>query len=232
MRVIYLLNQNAVGFHLYIPLQSINSSVTRFIYYQLRPFLLQRLCRSQHMHQCTYDAPKMGTANTHGLQSWTPFLLMMKASKRTETPENKNYQKLQIGHMEAEKTMVHQLLCCGSGIRNPDSVHRKMLLLYACPSLSNWATWPQQTADMATAVAEWLQTLPLMTDESQIIRKCEHSHAIISNKCLDFNTSHSPLLHSYTEKKTVWKDSTPNFSVRSSSALFCPLYSVLYSLLL
>lgn len=91
------------------------------------------------------------------------------------------------------------IICCALEVvagATPGSVHRKVLLLYV---------WPcsLQMADVATAIDEWLHTLLLMTSESQIIRKCEHSHAVISNKCLDFNTSHSPHLYSYTEKKDL-----------------------------
>lgn len=151
------------------------------------------------MHLCTYDGPKMGTANTHGLQSWTPFLLWWKPPKEQQLQKIKIIKSCRLVMWELKRQQ--SIICCAVKVvagTAPDSVHGKMLLLYVCPSLCNWAT--PTRCRCGHAVDEWLHTLLLMTSESQIIRKCEHSHAVISNKCLDFNTSHSPHLHRYTEK--------------------------------
>lgn len=102
----------------------------------------------------------------------------------------------------------------------PGSVHGcSPLYVSAC---TTGPPCSQQMATVATATAEWLHTLLLMTNESHIIRKCEHCHAVISNRSLDFNTSHSLHLYTYTGKKS-WKDSTPKFGIRSWATLFCPL---------
>lgn len=100
--------------------------------------------------------------------------------------------------------MVHWLLCCGSGDGNSSwlCVQEKVLLVSSCHSPYNCATLlVSDGIDVATAIAEWLHTLLLMTNESQIMRKSEPSHAVISYKSLDFNTCHSLHFHSYTEKK-------------------------------
>lgn len=106
------------------------------------------------------------------------FLLMMEASKRTATPENKNGQKLQIGHVEAGKTMVHHLFCCESGGRNNSWLCAWKDAPSLCLSQPVQLGHPYllQMADVATAIDEWLHTLLLVTSESQIIRKCEHSY--------------------------------------------------------
>lgn len=63
--------------------------------------------------------------------------------------------------------------------------------------------------DMATAIAGRLHTSLLMTNESQIMRKSEPSHPVISNKSLNFNICHLLHLHSYIKKKKKFEKTTP-----------------------
>lgn len=188
-----------------------------------------------------YDDLKMGTANSHGQitqQSWTPVLLgWWKPPKEQKTQERKIIKSCSLVMWRAgKKIMVHWLLCCGSGDGNSSwlCVQEKVLLVASCHSPYNCATLlVSDGIDVATAIAEWLHTLLPMTNESQITRKSEPSHAVISNKSLDFNTL--PLatlsqLH-WKKKKKVWKDNTTKLSVRSCATWFCLSYPVRYNVL-
>lgn len=183
----------------------------------------------------------MGTANSYGQltqQSWTLFLLGQRKPPKEQKSQKRKMMKScsSVTWRAGKKKMVHWLLYCRSGGRNSSwlCVQEKMLLVSSCHNLYNCATLlMSDRIDVATVITEWLHASLLMTNESQNMRKSEASHAVISNKSLDFNTCHSLHLHSYTEKKKKrFEKTTPQSCVRSCATLFCPSPPMLYNVLL